>query len=226
VSAGGFKPGPVAPGSIVSLFGSELAPGTTQALAPWPKILRGVSVFVNGMVAPLAYVSPTQINAQIPYETAIGSATVNVVAGEHVLPPIALTVQPIAPSLFVDVQNHVIAQNQDGTANGTNHPAAPGTLLTAYLTGQGALNGQIADGTAAPAQSSPLNSDAITPQARVTAVMGKRNAQVVSARMAPGLVGVLEVVMDVPALTPGAYSLTVDIGGVASNTGVVNLGAN
>ncbi len=218
VSAGGFQPGPVAPGSIVSLFGAELAPGTTQALAPWPKILRGVSVFVNGVAAPLAYVSPTQINAQIPYETAIRPATVNVVAGDRVLPPFALTVQPIAPSLFVDVQNHVIAQNQDGTANGGNHPAAPGTLLTAYLTGQGALDAQIGNGTAAPAGSSP--------RARVTASMGKRNAQVVTARMAPGLVGVLEIVMDVPALAPGAYSLTVDIGGVASNAGVVNLGAN
>jgi uncharacterized protein (TIGR03437 family) len=226
VSAGGFQPGPVAPGSIVSLFGSNLAPRATRAFAPWPKTLWGVSVFVNGVAAPVAYVSPTQINAQIPYETATGPATVNVVAGDRVLAPIVLTVQPIAPSLFVDAQNHVIAQNQDGTANGANHPAAPGTRLTAYLTGQGALNVQVPDGTAAPPGSSTRDLEAISPQARVTAAIGKQNARVVSAQMAPGLVGVLEVVIEVPPVTPGASLLTVDIGGVASNAGLVSLGAN
>jgi uncharacterized protein (TIGR03437 family) len=203
VSAGGFQPGPVAPGSIVSLFGSHLAKRATLASAPWPKILWGFSVFVNGVAAPLAYVSPTQINAQIPYETAAGQATLNVVAGDHVLAPIALTVQPIAPSLFVDAQNHVIAQNQNGTANGANHPAAAGTLLTAYLTGQG-----------------------INPETPITATLGGQNVEVVSALTAPTMVGVLEVIIEIPPFKPGDYFLTVDIGGVVSNAGVVTVGVN
>jgi uncharacterized protein (TIGR03437 family) len=144
----------------------------------------------------------------------------NVITGDRVLPPIELTVQPIAPSMFVDGQNHVVAQNQDGTANGANHPAAPGTLLTVYLSGQGALNAPIPDGAAAPA------SPPISPESAVTAVIGKQSAQVVSALMAPGLVGVLEVTIQIPPLTPGSYFLTVDAGGVASNSGVVSLGAN
>jgi uncharacterized protein (TIGR03437 family) len=220
VNAAGFQPGPVAPGSIVSLFGSNLVQRATLGSAPWPKILWGCSVFVNGVAAPLAYVSPTQINAQIPYETTAGRATLNVITGDRVLPPIELTVQPIAPSMFVDGQNHVVAQNQDGTANGANHPAAPGTLLTVYLSGQGALNAPIPDGAAAPA------SPPISPESAVTAVIGKQSAQVVSALMAPGLVGVLEVTIQIPPLTPGSYFLTVDAGGVASNSGVVSLGAN
>ena len=217
VSAGAFHSGPVAPGSLVSLFGSNLSERSGVRSAPWPKILWGVSVFVNGMAAPLAYVSATQINAQIPYETTTGQATINVTAGEHVLPPIQVTVQPIAPSLFVDVQSHVIAQNEDGTANGANHPAAPGTLVTTYLTGQGALNEPIPDGYAA-AQ--------VSPKASVGAVLGGVAAGVASARMAPGLVGVLEVAVEVPMLSRGAYFLTVDIGGVASNSGLVTIGTN
>jgi uncharacterized protein (TIGR03437 family) len=226
VSAGGFQAGPVAPGSIISLFGSNLAQRTTAASAPWPKILWGFSVFVNGVAAPLAYVSPTQINAQIPYETAPGQASLNVVAGDRVLRPIELTVQPIAPSLFVNGQNHVIAQNQDGASNGANHPAAPGTLLTTYLTGQGALNEEIPDGSAAHSGLPRGFGTEISPRAPITALVGGRNAAVESARMAPALVGVLEITIDVPALAPGDYLLSFDVGGVASNSGVVTVGTN
>jgi uncharacterized protein (TIGR03437 family) len=220
VSAGGFRTGPVAPGSIVSLFGSNLAQRATVAGAPWPKILWGFSVFVNGVAAPLAYVSPTQINAQIPYETAAGQATLNVVAGDRVLPPVEVMVQPIAPSLFVDGQDHVIAKNQDGTSNGANHPAAPGTLLTTYLTGQGALNEQTPDGEAA------LADPPIMPQAAMTAAIGGRSVEVVSARMAVGMVGVLEVTVEVPSVNAGDYFLTIDIGGASSNSGVITVGTN
>ena len=221
LNAGGFQPGPVAPGSIVSLFGSGLATSAAASSGPWPKVLSGTSVFVNGVPAPLGYVSPTQINAQIPYETNVGSATLTVVASGHVLPPKQVTVQPSAPSLFVDSQNHAIAQNQDGTTNGTDDPALPGTLLTVYLTGQGALTTPIADGAAAPAGSR------ISPQELVTATVGSRSVGVVSARMTPGVVGVLEVTIAVPpSPNPGGNSLAVMIRGAVSNTGTVTLGVN
>jgi uncharacterized protein (TIGR03437 family) len=203
VNAAAFQPGPVAPGSLVSLFGSNLAPAPIAASAPWPQVLEGSSVFINGVAAPLAYVSPTQINLQIPYATQSGPATVNVVAGGRVLAPIVVTVQPVAPGLFVDAQNHTLAQNQDGTANGTGHPAAPGTLLTAYLTGQGT-----------------------NPEIPITALLGGQNVQVASAGPAPTMVGVFEVTIKVPSLSPGQYLLTVGIGGIASNAGLVSLGVN
>jgi len=203
VSAAGFQPGPVAPGSLVSLFGSNLAPAPLAASAPWPQVLEGSSVFINGVAAPLAYVSPAQINLQIPYATQSGPATVNVVAGGRVMAPVVVTVQPVAPGLFVDAQNHVLAQNQDGTANGAGHPAAPGTLLTAYLTGQG-----------------------INPDTPTTALLGGQNVQVASAVPAPTMVGVFEVTIKVPSLSPGQYLLTVGIGGIASNTATVSVGVN
>ena len=94
VNANGFQPGPVAPGSIVSLFGSNLAPRAAQASSsPWPMVLENTSVFVNGTAAPLAYVSPTQINAQIPNDTKPGQATVTVVSGGRVFPPVQISIK-------------------------------------------------------------------------------------------------------------------------------------
>jgi uncharacterized protein (TIGR03437 family) len=221
VNAAGFQAGPVAPGSIVSLFGSNLAANTSVASgAPWPKILQGSAVFIDGVAAPLAYVSPTQINAQVPYETRAGQATVTVVAGDRILPPIALTVGPTAPNLFADAQHHAMAQNQDGTPNGADHPAAPGTLVTAYLSGQGPLNPQIPDGTAAPAD------PPVPPSAPITAAVGGQIVEVRSARMAPGMVGVLAVTIQIPMLSPGDHLLTIDVGGTTSNAAAISVGAN
>jgi uncharacterized protein (TIGR03437 family) len=70
---------PVAPGDIVSIFGKDMAvtPASSGA-PPLPTKLSDVQVSVNGVAAPLFYVSPLQINAQIPYETAPGTAQIQV----------------------------------------------------------------------------------------------------------------------------------------------------
>jgi outer membrane protein assembly factor BamB len=97
VNAEGFRAGPVAPGALISLFGSNLAPRAAQAsTTPWPEVLENTSVFIDGVAVPLGYVSPTQINAQVPLRTALGNATVTVVAGSRVLPPVELTVRGAA----------------------------------------------------------------------------------------------------------------------------------
>ncbi|NUM99936.1 MAG: hypothetical protein HUU41_02380 [Bryobacteraceae bacterium] len=85
VNAPSYAP-TLAPGTLFSVFGSDLAPATEAAPAvPLPSTLAGVSVTVNGLKAPLVYVSPVQINAQLPYEiepgTAIVAVTVNGAAG-------------------------------------------------------------------------------------------------------------------------------------------------
>jgi outer membrane protein assembly factor BamB len=96
VNANG-QAGPVAPGSIVSLFGSNLAPRAGAAsTSPWPKVLETTSVFINAEAAPLGYVSPTQINVQIPNDILPGQSTVTVVVGDRVLPPVELTIKNAA----------------------------------------------------------------------------------------------------------------------------------
>ena len=86
VNAAGLK-APVAPGSVIAIIGSNLAAARIAASGlPLPTKLGGVSVVVNGyLAAPLFSVSPGQITAQLPYETAVGSAAVTVNGKQEVL---------------------------------------------------------------------------------------------------------------------------------------------
>jgi uncharacterized protein (TIGR03437 family) len=77
----------------VALFGANLAPRAQAASSSlWPKVLEQTTVFINGIAMPLGYVSPSQINAQVPSNTKPGQASVTVVSGGRVLAPIELTV--------------------------------------------------------------------------------------------------------------------------------------
>jgi uncharacterized protein (TIGR03437 family) len=105
-NAASFSAGPLAPESIASLFGSGLA--TTQGSAttlPLPTSLNGAAVNVQDAMgvmrtAPLFYVSPTQINFEIPAGTAIGNATVNVVTDSTNFSA-PLPIVGVAPGMFV-----------------------------------------------------------------------------------------------------------------------------
>jgi uncharacterized protein (TIGR03437 family) len=106
VSAASQKPGPVAPGSMVTVFGAQLAGGAQSAsVRPLPTTLEDCTVTVkdaNGVERPagLYFVSPNQINFQIPPDTAVGSATVTVVGGDQTQTLASVSVSTIAPGLF------------------------------------------------------------------------------------------------------------------------------
>ena len=106
VSAARFAGGNLAGESIVSAFGSSLAPGTQSATAlPLPLSLLNTSVIVKDSAgveraAPLFFVSPTQINYQIPPGTANGKATVTVLSGDGAAATGSVSVTSIAPALF------------------------------------------------------------------------------------------------------------------------------
>jgi uncharacterized protein (TIGR03437 family) len=209
----------VAPGSIVSVFGSNLAPGAANAPGvPLPSTLEGSSLRINGLPLPIYYVSPTQVNAQIPYEVSAGPGTVIMSVGANVLPLVNLTIQPAAPGLWLLGQNRALVQDQDGTLNGLDHPAIPGSIATAYLTGQGTLDLPIPSGSAAPQD--PL----IGAVASISATVGGQNAEVTFAGMTPGLVGVFQVNLRIPALAAGDYPLAVGIGTATSNRALITVG--
>jgi adhesin/invasin len=219
VNAAGFESGPVAPGSIVSVFGSNLAPRSTTAPgAPLPTALEGTSLSVNGLASPIYYVSPTQVNAQIPYNVATGPAIVIVSAGTNVLPPVTLTIQRSAPGLFLLNESQALVQNQDGAINNRDHPAMPGSFVTAFLTGQGALDPPIPTGNAAPPD------PPIRATAPVSATIGGQDAEITFAGMVPGVVGVFQVHVRIPALAPADYPLAIEIGDAISNTALLTVG--
>jgi endo-1,4-beta-xylanase len=213
---------PVSPGSLGDIYGTNLAvaPATTQGV-PLATTLGNVQVTVNGTPAPLYYVSPGQVDFQIPYSVAPGSALVQVTSNGTAGRSAAITVQPAAPSILTYVDGsgntRAVVQNQDYTINSATNCAAPGSYLTAYLIGSGPLNHPIPTGAAAP--SSPLSSETLT----TTATMGTTAATVTFAGMAPGFVGLMQVDLQAPNVS-GDLPLQIQVGTFASNQGLVCVG--
>ena len=98
-------------------------------------------------------------------------------------------------------------------------PAPPGGVLLVYFTGQGALDQTIDNGAAAPFE--PL----IDVSGATTAAIGGQHAQVIFCGMAPGMVGLAQANLVVPALPSGDYPLVLTIGGVSTNPAWVSVGA-
>ena len=96
--------GTMAPGGLATLYGNNLADGTPAIVATsgFPNSAGGVTVSVNGVNAPLIYVSATQINFQIPWETAAGSSVPIVVTRDsNPSAPEQVTIVSDAPSMFL-----------------------------------------------------------------------------------------------------------------------------
>lgn len=106
VSAASFTSGSLASDSISALFGTGLASSTVSApTATLPTTLGGVQVQVTDSLgttrnAPLFFVSPAQINFQVPTGTAAGSATVNVLLNGSAVGTGSVTIANVAPGLF------------------------------------------------------------------------------------------------------------------------------
>jgi len=219
-NAAGFRAGDVAPGSIISVFGANLAVDVAQAAqAPLPVTLGGATLLINGLPAPLFYASPTQLNAQVPYEVSTGMANVTVVVGNSTSPAAPLRLRIAAPGIFLLEGGQAAAQNQDGSVNGAAHPAPAGSIVSVYLTGVGPTNPPVPTGAAAPSDPPAL---AMPP---VTAMFDDQPADVLFSGLAPGLIGVFQVNLRVPAqLAPGAYTLLIESGGAFSNSAMVQVG--
>jgi uncharacterized protein (TIGR03437 family) len=188
-------------GSIASIFGSGLAASAQSAgTLPLPITLGGTSVSVNGIAAPLFFVSPTQINFQIPSGTdttpgASNAAGVVVSTGAGQSSPYQLTTGvDSTPSIFTQNSSGCgqaavlnIASNGGVSLNSPSNSAVPGNFISIYGTGNGLVTNSPADGS--PAPSSPLAKASIAggPVFDFSAAGG--GAQFWAGR-APGLVGV------------------------------------
>jgi uncharacterized protein (TIGR03437 family) len=198
----------VAPGSIAALFGAGLSTQTAIATTlPLPKTLGGVTVKIGGSDAPLFFVSPNQINLQVPGGVTAGNAAIQVfnsgiaaAVGDG-----TVTVANSAPGIFtldLSGKNQAIAQNSDLSRNADfdkvpgARPEASGNVVVIYATGIGNTNPLVADGQAAPA--SPLaNATGAT-----TATIGGVPAEVQFSGLAPGFVGLWQLNIVLPANLP------------------------
>jgi uncharacterized protein (TIGR03437 family) len=213
-----FSGAAIASGSIVSLFGVDLAGNTsTSAGLPLPTTLAATQVLVGGTAAPLFYVSPQQINFQLPLEVS-GASTLAVTAGTLSSSPIPIQVRPVAPGIFTGAGNQAAALNSDYSANSPGNPAAAGGVIQLYVTGLGATNPPLATGQAG-ASGPPNNLTVVNP----IVTIGGTQAVVAFSGMAPGFVGLYQVNATIPAAIPAgsAIPVTVSAGGQLSNTATI-----
>lgn len=208
----------VAPGSLASLFGTGLASTTASASGfPLGTSLGGSTVSVGGQSAPLLYVSPTQINFQVPSSVTAGDVSVVVNGPGGASASYEMTVTSEAPALYQYGTNHALAQNADGSLNSETNPAAAGSVITVYLTGQGAVSNPVVDGTAAPL--SPLSS--VT--AGATATIGPLGATIQFLGLTPEFAGLAQANIQVPALPSGDYPVVLTVAGLVSASAVVSV---
>jgi uncharacterized protein (TIGR03437 family) len=217
-NAASFRNDAIAPGSLIALFGSRLAPITAgPAPVPLPLALADVSVTINGLAAPLLYVSPTLIDAQVPAGIPPGQAAMVVRTGGVASQPVSIAVRRTAPGIFTDSNGQAVVLNADGSANSPQNGAAAGTTVSLFLTGVGPVDLAIDDG-AAPPDGMPVH--ATLP---VSVTINTVPATVMFAGLAPHAAGLARIDLKVPALAGGSHPLTVTIGGAASNTARISI---
>lgn len=194
-----------APGGVLTIFGSSLAPGISSAsMVPLPTQLGGVTVSINGVTAPLYYVSASQLNIQIPYETPANATVSLQIMNNGQTISSTFATQNVAPGIFTD-------------ANGALVPAktaSAGQIISLYLTGAGAVSPSIATGAAPPLGTAVANLP--RPVQSLTVSVGGTVVQPQFAGIPPELVGVVQVNFAVPSGLSGSQSVVVNIGGVSS----------
>ncbi len=195
-----------APGMLLSVYGANLAGATDQQRgAPLPTQLAGVSASVNGLIAPLYYVSPAQVNLQIPYEVPTGPAVLAINNNGKVA-TFRFTVAAAAPG---PTQYFWPAGSATPVAT-----ASPGQSLVTYITGEGDILPFVASGhlPAGEAVSHPPK-----PRLPFTMTVGGKAVVPMFVGIPSWSIGVTQVNFTVPAdLPPGVYPVVFTVGGVSS----------
>jgi uncharacterized protein (TIGR03437 family) len=220
----------LAPGTIASLYGANFTSQTVVADAapPLPWTLGGVMVTLDEVPVPLYFVSPNQINFQVPYFNIERSTAFTLTVTQGSLSTTFMVgTNAYAPALFT-TNSQGSGQASALIAGTASIPAAVGTFsgsrpahadeyVSLYCTGLGAVTNTPYLGY--PAASDPISMTIATP----TAMIGGLAANVVFSGLAPGFVGLYQVNVQVPSgVAPGAaVPVALMIGGFPSNTATI-----
>jgi uncharacterized protein (TIGR03437 family) len=192
-----------APGMIMSVYGVQMGLSVVSATAtPLPVFIGGIFAYVNGVPAPLYYVSPGQLNVQIPYETQTGSATLEVDT-PYLYGTVNFQVAQTGPGIFVFSDGSVTPYNS----------GVRGGVYTLFITGAGQVTPSVATG------STPSTSAIPKPVLPVTMTIGGVDATsgILFVGVPSWSVGVTQINFTVPEGVPiGAQQVVVTVGGVAS----------
>ena len=213
VNAETSKPGS-SPGALVSVYGTNLAGAVAGTVGnPLPYTLGGVTATVNGLPAPLLYVSPNQINLQIPYAAGAGPAVIGVTSN-GLAGGLQTQLVAASPGLFLESNGNLIG----------NPVPKPGDSLALYATGVGEVSPQLKSAW------SPTAGTALAslpkPMLPVSVTVGGVQAIVPFLGITPGLVGTAQINFTVPMSVPaGKQPVVVTVAGVSSPAGNITVQA-
>lgn len=225
VNAASFKSGNVAPGEIVTIFGSAIGPPTLATMRLTPNgltdnFLADTRVLFDDIPAPLVYVLQNQVSVIVPYAVINKYlAQIRVEYKGVKSEPVTLQVASAAPGIFTlnssgSGQGAIL--NENVTINSANNPATRSSIVVLYATGAGQTTPPGVDGKIA-------NTELPKPLLPVSVRIGGELAEVIYAGAAPGLVaGVMQVNVRIPNGTnpSNAVPVTLTVGSANSQQGV------
>jgi uncharacterized protein (TIGR03437 family) len=213
----------IAPGGLITVFGNQLSPvNLATSDVPLPTALADSCLTVNGLPMPILFVSPSQVNAQIPFQT-VGNVTLILRTPGGTSDNYNLQVLPGAPSVFqVNIPGDsatvaAIIRNDDGGIVTDSHPIhrKSNTALVIYGTGLGQTAPAVQSGMPSPA--SPLAVALNHP----TVTLGGVQLPLLYFGLTPGEVGVNQINVSVPSNVPvGFEPLVISQGGSSTTLNV------
>jgi uncharacterized protein (TIGR03437 family) len=198
-----------APGMIVAVFGSAMAGSVQSApLVPLPNQLSGTSVTINGYLSPLYFISPTQINVQIPYYITSGAAVLKVTYnGQSATTQINVT--DTAPGIFTNAATGGPVPNES---------AKRGDTITLFVTGEGSVTPSTVSGNIPSTNATPK------PVQALSLTVGGIAATVPFYGVPGWAIGVTQVNYTIPMTAPlGPQPVSVSVGGVVSPAAILNI---
>jgi uncharacterized protein (TIGR03437 family) len=208
----------IAPGSLVTIYGTNLADTTGSASSlPLPQQISGTQVKIGDRVVPLLYTSAGQMNVQVPFDVPVDTQyQVAVQRGTELSVPEPLVVAATQPGIFALNQHGtgqgVIMRSDQVTVAQAGTPAAIGETVVIYCTGLGAVTPSVASG--APAPAAPV-ARTVNP---VTVTIAGQTAQVQFSGLTPGFAGLYQVNAVVPTgvTASNTVPVVVSVGGQSS----------
>jgi uncharacterized protein (TIGR03437 family) len=214
--------GPLAPGEIVTIFGTGLGPESAAGArldeaGLIETALGGGQVLFDGVPAPLLYVQAMQINLQVPYEAAgRGTTEIEVRFGGQLSARLLAAVTEAAPAIFTLAggRGQAAALNESGALNSAAAPARRGSIVVLYATGEGQTNPGGVTGK-------PASAPYPAPVLAVSLAIGGQPAEILYAGSAPGYAGLMQVNARVPErVEAGPQPVELTVGEAKSQPGV------
>ena len=214
--------GALSPGVVASVFGSGLAAAAESTGAvPLLTSYKQTSVIIGPYEVPLYFVSPTQVNVELPVELDANQQYSIVVSANGALTvPDVIDVVPVEPGIATFSDGRLIAQhNSDYTLVDDAHPAKRGEFLIMYLVGLGETTPNVPSGTPSPGD--PL----AVPVDQPVLTLDGQPVDIVFAGLTPGGVGLFQINFKVPdnARTGAPLDVVVKQGDVQANVATLTV---